>query len=84
MWHNYGMARIRVGTTVDERLIEAARGANPNLRDSALIDAALEALVARSRAAEIDSAYNAYDTRSMDQPNAWGDLKSFREAAARS
>jgi len=59
--HNSGMSRIRVSTTVDETLLENARRLRSKLTDSALLDEALEALLARHRAAEIDPGYSAYD-----------------------
>ena len=34
------------------------------------------------RSAEIDSAYAAYDEHPLDEPDEWGDLASFHEAAA--
>jgi hypothetical protein len=49
-----------------------------------LLDAAHRALIARHRAAEIDAAYAAYDEHPLDEPDEWGDLRSFREAAAAS
>jgi hypothetical protein len=76
------MARARVSTTVDENLLSEARQANPNQNDAALFDAALEALLARSRAAAIDAGYLAYDEQPLDEPDEWGDLQSFRIAAA--
>ena len=59
------MARVRVSTTVDEKLLARARGARSGLADSALIDAA----------------YAAYDTSPLDAADEWGDLASFRAAA---
>jgi hypothetical protein len=78
------MARIRVSTTVDESLIERARQLRSDLNDAALLDEALSALVARHRAAEIDAGYSAYDHLPLDTSDEWGDLASFREAAASS
>jgi hypothetical protein len=78
------MARTRLSTTVDSTLLEDARRVRSGLRDAALVDEALEALVARHRAAEVDAAYAAYDSRPLAQPDEWGDLASFREAAAAS
>lgn len=52
--------------------------------DAALIDEALEALLLRHRAAEIDAGYAAYDEHPLDEPDEWGDLASFRRAAAAS
>jgi hypothetical protein len=78
------MPRIRVSTTVDGELLESARGALSTLTDSALIDEALSALLERHRSAEIDAAYAAYDAQPLDEPDEWGDLAAFREAAAAS
>lgn len=78
------MPRVRVSTTVDGRLLADARRARSELPDSALIDEALAALLARNRAAEIDAAYTAYDRHPLDADDEWGDLASFRTAAGRS
>jgi len=83
-WHNHGMVRIRVSTTVDESLIQNARRLRSGLSDAALLDEALGALVARHRAAEIDAGYAIYDDRPLDESDEWGDLASFREVAASS
>ena len=69
---------------MDADLLESARHARAGVTDAALIDAALEALLARHRAAEVDARYAAYDEHPLDEPDAWGDLASFREAAAAS
>ncbi len=84
MWHNCGMARIRVSTTVDESLLVQARRLRSDLNDAALLDEALDALLARHRAAEIDAGYAAYDDHPLDESDEWGDLASFREVAASS
>ncbi len=84
LWYNYGMARVRVSTTVDEQLLARARQARSELTDSALIDEALGALLARNRAAELDAAYAAYDRVPLDAEDEWGDLASFRTAAGAS
>jgi len=78
------MARVRVSTTVDERLLAEARRTRSGLADSALIDEALGALLASHRAAEIDAAYAAYDRLPLDAKDEWGDLASFRTAAGAS
>jgi hypothetical protein len=78
------MARVRVSTTVDGDLLARARGVRSDASDAALLDEALAALLARHRAAEIDASYAAYDQHPLDQPDEWGDLASFREAAAAS
>ena len=78
------MARVRISTTVDERLLAEARETHPGANDSALVDQALTALLARSRAAELDSAYAAYDSVPLDTQDEWGDLASFRAVAGSS
>ncbi|MDQ3721568.1 MAG: DUF2191 domain-containing protein [Actinomycetota bacterium] len=78
------MTRARVSTTVDEQLLTDARELRAGLTDSALLDEALAALLAHHRGAEIDAAYAAYDEQPLDEPDAWGDLASFRSAAAAS
>jgi hypothetical protein len=83
-WHNGGMSRIRVSTTVDEERLANARRLRPDVPDAALLDEALEALIVRHRAAEIDASYAAYDAHPLDKADDWGDLASFREAAAAS
>ena len=78
------MTRVRVSTTVDGELLRSARQARSGVADSALIDEALAALIARHRAVEIDAAYTAYDSEPPDSVDEWGDLASFREAAGAS
>ncbi|HEX2415011.1 MAG TPA: hypothetical protein VHJ37_07335 [Thermoleophilaceae bacterium] len=78
------MARTRLSTTVDADLLTGARRARAGLTDAALIDAALEALLERHRAAELDASYAAYDEHPLAERDEWGDLASFREAAAAS
>jgi hypothetical protein len=78
------MARIRVSTTVDDKLLADARRTLADLPDAALIDEALAALLRQHRAAEIDAAYASYDENPLDGADVWGDLESFREAAAAS
>jgi hypothetical protein len=78
------MARVRISTTVDEHLLADARRTRAGVTDAALLDEALGALLARHRAAEVDAAYSAYDEHPLDEADGWGDLASFREAAAAS
>lgn len=78
------MNRVRVSTTVDSELLAQARGVNPGSTDAALIDHALEALLARHRAGEIDASYSAYDEHPLSEPDDWGDLATFHDAAAAS
>lgn len=78
------MPRIRVSTTVDQELLTRARRSRSDSNDAALLDAALEALLARERAAELDASYAAYDETPLDTEDEWGNLASFRDAAAAS
>ena len=84
MWHISGMARTRLSTTVDDQLLDSARKARTGITDAALIDEALTALLARHRSSEVDASYRAYDTTPLEEPDEWGDLASFRRAAAAS
>lgn len=83
-WHTRGMARARISTTVDSDLLDRARHARATANDAELIDEALAALLANDRAAEIDATYAAgYAEHPLDEPDEWGDLASFRQAAGR-
>ncbi len=84
LWHDDGMPRIRLSTTVDAELLEHARSVRSGTTDAALVDEALRALLARHRSAEVDASYAAYDEHPLDEPDEWGDLASFRRAAAAS
>ena len=78
------MSRIRVSTTVDEDKLADARRHRPGVPDSTLLDEALGALIGRHRSAEIDATYAGYDEQPLNEADEWGDLASFREAAAAS
>jgi hypothetical protein len=78
------MSRTRISTTVDEALLAEARKRHEPLTDAALLDQALAALLAVRRAAEIDAMYGVYDRKPLDTADGWGDLSTFREAAAAS
>jgi hypothetical protein len=78
------MSRTRLSTTVDEQLLASARATHSGITDAALIDQALEALLARQRSAEVDASYVVYEEHPIDEPDEWGDLASFRRAAAAS
>ncbi len=78
------MSRTRISTTVDAELLRSARDLRVGGTDAALVDEALAALLARHRAAEVDAGYAAYDEHPADEPDEWGDLASFRPAAAAS
>lgn len=84
LWYKRGVARVRISTTVDERLLATARRTRSELADAALIDEALSALLARHRTGEIDAAYAAYDRLPLDADDEWGNLASFRAAAGES
>ncbi len=82
-WHDDGMARVRISTTVDSELLADARRTHAGSSDAQLIDDALTALLARYRSAEIDEVYAAaYAAHPLDEADEWGDLDSFRHAAA--
>jgi antitoxin MazE5 len=78
------MARTRLSTTVDAQLLDGARRVRSGVTDAVLIEEAVTALLARHRAAELDASYAAYDEHPLDEPDEWGDLASFRRAAAAS
>ena len=71
-----------MSTTVDADLLDGARRVRSGATDAALIDEALQALLVRHRSAEVDASYAAYDKHPLDEPDEWGDLASFRRAAA--
>ena len=66
---------------MDADLLQNARQVSGK-PDSALVDAALAALLARYRSAEVNASYAAYDAHPLDEPDEWGDLASFRRAVA--
>ncbi len=77
------MARTRISTTVDAELLADARRVHDGIADSALIDDALAALLVQRRSVEIDQAYAAaYTAHPIEERDEWGDLDSFRSAAA--
>lgn len=80
--YSCGMSRARISTTVDEELLKTVRRLRSGVPDSVLVEEALAALVARDRAAKIDAAYAAYDKKPLETDDEWGDLASFRAAAA--
>lgn len=78
------MARTRISTTVDERMLAEARGIFVGSTDAVVIDAALRALLADRREAEIDAAYErGYREHPFDEPDEWGDLASWSEAVSK-
>lgn len=78
------MTRTRVSTTVDGALLAEARKVTAARSDAALFDQALDALLVQHGRAEYDNAYAAYDEHPITEPDEWGDLASFRAAAAAS
>ena len=78
-------AQRRIGVPRCDRL--AGPGCGSRDRLFARVDGvneALRALLARHRSAEVEASYAAYDDHPLDEPDEWGDLASFREAAGRS
>ena len=75
------MSRVRVSTTVDGDLLDAARRLRSTANDAMLLDGAL---VARNRASEIDAAYLAYDEFPIEESDEWGSLAAFRAGVAAS
>ncbi len=69
---------------MDADLLQDARRLRLGVNDAVLVDEALGALLGRYRAAEVDASYAAYDEHPLDEPDEWGDLASFRRAAAAS
>jgi hypothetical protein len=78
------MARTRISTTVDAKLLALARCLRSGVPDSVLIDEALSAVLAGQLAADADASYAAYDAHPLDEEDEWGDLASFRDAAGAS
>ena len=62
---------------MDEDLLTDARKISDQ-SDAALIDEALRSYLLRRRSVE----YAAYDTHRLDERDEWGDLATFRDAAA--
>lgn len=69
---------------MDAGLLDSARSLRLWTTDAALIDEALRALLAGHRSAQVDASYGAYDEHPVDEPDEWGDLASWRRAAAAS
>jgi hypothetical protein len=69
---------------VDAELLQSARNLGLGSTDATLVDEALRAVLARHRSAEVDASYAAYDNHPIDEPDEWGDLVSWRQAAAAS
>lgn len=62
------MTRQWLSIRFNSRLLRDMRHKAPEVLDAVLVDAM----------------YRAYDDHPLDEPDEWGDLASFREAAARS
>lgn len=69
---------------MNAELLGSARSKRSGITDAALVDEALEALLARHRSAQLDAAYSAYDDHPADEADDWGDLASWRRAAGTS
>lgn len=84
-WHNHGMTKARLSTTVDADLLKEARALHPGGTDAALVEAALRALLQTYRAAEIDATYaEAYTRWPANTDDDWGDVANFLDEARRS
>jgi hypothetical protein len=78
------VARVRISTTVDEEMLAEARRIYDGSTDAVMIDAALRALLADRRRAEIDAGYEkGYREHPIDEPDEWGDLASWLDASAK-
>jgi hypothetical protein len=78
------MSKVRVSTTVDAELLARARALSPGGTDASMIEQALAALLQRHRRAEVDAAYAAaFVDHPVDEPDDWGELASFVDAASR-
>lgn len=79
------MAKVRVSTTVDQLLWNEARAAHGGPTDSSVLEAALTALLHSHRSAQIDAIYDdAYARMPLSEPDAWGDLETWRTQAGES
>jgi hypothetical protein len=77
------MTRIRISTTVDAELLAEARRLVQPRNDSTLLEEALRLLAAQYLRVEIDASYAAYDEHPLDEPDEWGSLAAWRDAAGR-
>ncbi len=81
-WHDCGMARTRISTTVDDELLQAVRSRRVGRPDSAVMDEALTVLLRELRRRDTDAAYeSAYAAAPLGEPDEWGDLEAFRREA---
>ncbi len=84
LWHDGGMVRVRISTTVDQDLLARARALAPGTTDASVVEAALESLLRSHREAEVDAAYEAAYVRTpLPTTDEWGDLETFLDAASR-
>lgn len=82
-WHDRGMPKVRVSTTVEEQLLRRARELDPSGTDAAMLERALLSLIEQHRRVEIDAAYvDAWAEHPLEEPDEWGDLASFAGAVA--
>lgn len=73
-----------MSTTVDSDLLEQARAVEDWKNDATLVEAALRALVKRYHDDEIDDAIRrGYEAHPIDEPDEWGDLASWLDAASK-
>lgn len=75
------MSRIQLAVPT---ILEQARNLRARTTVAALVEEALTALLARYLSAKVDASYAKYDEHPLSKPDEWGDLESFRRAAAAS
>lgn len=78
------MTRARISTsTFDRQLLDDVRRVHAGTTDAELVDEALTALLRSYRSAQIDAACeSAHQDQRLEDQDEWGDLASFRSAAA--
>lgn len=84
VWHDNGMTRARISTTVDGEVLDDLRRLRSGVPDSALVDEALLMLYKALRGEEIDRQIReAYARHPLDEPDEWGSLAAWVEAAGK-
>lgn len=61
--------------------VDAGAG-GPHATETGVLDQTVSTVLAREHATEVDASYAAYDKHPADEPDKWGDLASWRRAAA--
>lgn len=77
------MRRTVINASVDTSLLDAVRQGHRDRTDAELLEAGLSALLPTLPVELLEQRYAAaYSAHPIDEPDAWGDLESFRRAAA--